>query len=99
MKNVVYHPRVPAEVRELLKYYDDINPELGDRFWQELYTAIDYAGQYPERHHFDLLGVGLRRSNLKDFPIHFLFRVFPAHIRVTVVRHDHRRPSFGIRRR
>jgi len=99
MNQIVYHPRVPAEVREILSYYEDVSSELGDRFWSELFAAIEYAGRYPERHHFDMLGVGLRRCNLKDFPIHFLFRVFPKHIRVTVVRHDHRRPEFGIRRK
>ena len=99
MKEILYHPRVPFEAREFLKYYEDINPDLGDRFWTELFSAIDYAGRYPERHHFDLLGVGLRRSNLKGFPVHFLFRVFPNHIRVTVVRHHKSRPTLGSRRR
>ena len=98
MRKIFYNPKVPVEVRELLEYYDGISRELGDRFWSELSAAIEYAGRHPERHHFDPLGLGLRRSNLKDFPIHFLFRVFPGHVRVTVVRHDLRRPSFGIRR-
>lgn len=95
MRDVVDKPRVPAEVREILRHYEDISPELGDRFWSELFAAIEYAAQYPERHHYDMLGVGLRRSNLKAFPIHFLFRIFPDFIRVTVVRHDQRRPGIG----
>jgi hypothetical protein len=98
VRKIFYNPKVPAEVRELLEYYDGISRELGDRFWSELSTALNYTKRHPTRHHFDSLGVGLRRVNLTDFPIHFLFRVFPDHIRVTVVRHDHRRPSFGIRR-
>lgn len=99
MKEIVYNPRVSSEVREILRYYEDISPELGERFWTELFAAIEYAARFPERHHFDMLGVGLRRSNLKEFPIHFLFRIFPNFIRVTVVRHDQRRPEFGIRRK
>jgi len=99
MSRVVYHPRVPSEVREILAYYEEISPDLGERFWGDLLAAIDYATRHPERHHFDLVGAGLRRSNLKDFPIHFLFRVFPEYIRVTVVRHDRRKPSHGTRRK
>jgi plasmid stabilization system protein ParE len=99
MRKVVYHPHVPSEIRELLAYYEEANPDLGDRFWNEIISAIEYARRFPERHHFELIGVGLRRSNLKAFPIHILFRVFPTHIRITVARHDRRHPSFGVRRK
>ena len=43
MREVVYHPRVPAEVRTFLDHYDAISSELGDSFWGELTEAIDYA--------------------------------------------------------
>lgn len=99
MREIVYNPRVPSDGREIFRYYQDVSPELGERFWSDLFAAIEYAGRYPERDHFDMLGLGLRRSNLKEFLIHFLFRVFPHFIRVTVLRHDQRRPEFGIRRK
>jgi hypothetical protein len=73
MKKVVYHPKVPAEVRGFLEHYESISGDLGDSFWVELAEAIEYARNFPERHHFDR--TGRRRSNLKRFPIHFLFRV------------------------
>lgn len=72
MRTVVYHPKVPAEVREFLDHYDSISRDLGDSFWNELAEAIEYVRDFPERHHFDR--TGRRRSNLKRFPIHFLFR-------------------------
>lgn len=40
MRKIFYNPKVPAEVRELLEYYDGISRELGDRFWSELSTAL-----------------------------------------------------------
>jgi plasmid stabilization system protein ParE len=97
MKEVVYHPKVPAEVRALLDHYDSISSDLGDSFWQELTEAIDYARNHPERHHFDR--TGRRRSDLKRFPIHFLFRILPGIIRITAVRHDKQDPSYGSTRR
>ena len=97
MRAVVYHPKVPAEVRAFLDHYDAISPDLGDSFWQELIEAIDSARDHPERHHFDR--TGRRRSNLKRFPIHFLFRILPGKIRVTAVRHDKQDPGYGSTRR
>lgn len=96
MKVVDYHPKVPAEVRAFLDHYDSISRELGDSFWAELSDAIEYARDYPERHHFDRSG--RRRSNLKRFPVHFLFRIFPDLIRITAVRHDRQSPEYGARR-
>jgi len=97
MKEVVYHPRVPSEVREAIAYYDEISPKLADEFWSELTEAFDYARSFPEQHHFD--PTGMRRGNLKRFPYHFLFRLSPDYIRVTVVRHNRRHPGYGSRRR
>jgi len=96
MRAVVYHPKVPSEVRAFLEHYDAISPNLGNSFWRELAEAISYAREYPERHHFD--HTGRRRSNLKRFPVHFLFRILPGVIRVTAVRHDRQDPGYGSRR-
>ena len=66
MRTVIYHPKVPAEVRSFLDHYDAISKDLGDSFWHELTEAISHAREYPERHHFD--HTGRRRSNLKRHP-------------------------------
>ena len=96
MMEVIYHPKVPSEVREILEYYDEISPKLADEFWEELHGAIDYARSFPKHHHFDQSG--RRRSNLKKFPYHFLFRILEGHIRITAVRHHSRDPKYGARR-
>jgi plasmid stabilization system protein ParE len=96
MNQVVYHPKVPAEVRSFLEHYESISGDLGDSFWVELTEAIENARNFPERHHFDR--TGRRRSNLKRFPIHFLFRVFPGFVRITAVRHNRQDPSYGTSR-
>lgn len=96
MKRVVYHPKVPTEVLSFLEHYDSISPELGNSFWLELNEAIEYARDFPERHHFD--HTGRRRSNLNRFPIHFLFRILPHVIRITAVRHDNQNPRYGAKR-
>ncbi len=97
MRDIYYHPLVPAEVSKFLDYYDHRSNSLADEFWDELKEAIDYAAWFPERHHFD--ASGRRRSNLNRFPFHFLFRVYSDRIRVTVIRHNQQRPSYGVRRK
>lgn len=97
MKLLRYHPDVPAEVREILAHYESISGRLADEFWNELTTALAQAREYPERHHFD--PSGRRRGNLTRFPYHFLFRIFDDSIRITVVRHNHRNPGYGVRRK
>ena len=97
MKKVVYHPKVPTEVRGFLEYYESISSELGDSFWIELTEAIEYARDFPERHHFD--NSGRRRGNLNRFPIHFLFRILPDGIRITAVRYDRQDQAYGARRK
>jgi plasmid stabilization system protein ParE len=96
IRSVVYHPKVPKEVRAFIDHYESISQELGDSFWCELMEVIDYARDFPERHHFDR--TGRRRSNLKRFPVHILFRLFPDFIRITAVRHDHQNPEYAARR-
>lgn len=97
MRVVLYHPKVPAEARQATDYYEAISPALGDRFWGELLEAIEYARQFPEHHHFD--PCGLRRSNLKKFPYHFLFRTGRGFIRITAIRHNRRNPRYGSKRK
>lgn len=97
MMEVYYHPKVPGEARAFLEHYDRISEKLGDAFGSELTEAIDYARQYPERHHFDR--TGRRRANLKRFPVHVPFRMFPDSIHVTAIRHDKQNPAYGARRK
>ena len=97
MRFVEYHPKTPTEARKLLEHYDSTSLKLGDLFWNELLAAIERATEDPESHHFD--STGLRRSNLKRFPVHFLFRVKSDRIRVTVIRHNRRNPQYGSKRK
>ena len=95
-RDVLYHSAVQAEIREILDYYEGISGRLADEFWEELTNAFEHARRFPERHHFD--SSGRRRSNLSRFPYHFLFRTSISQIKVTVVRHNSRRSSYGSRR-
>lgn len=96
MREVIYHPKVPAEVRNIIADYESVSPTLAHRFWVELSEAIEGARVNPLIHHFD--ASGKRRCNLEKFPYHFLYRVFDSSIRITIVRHHSRNPNLGARR-
>lgn len=94
---LVIHPRAAKDAREIAAKYSDVSEDLADRFWSELDAAIETIAEFPERHHFD--PSGLRRSNLVKFPFHILFEERLDCIRVIVIRHHHRNPSFGLGRK
>jgi len=96
-RELVFHPKVPNEVRDYLEHYASISQELEEAFWTELNLSLESAALNPQHHHFD--SNGLRRANLTRFPYHILFRVFPDYIRITVIRHNRRHPSFGTKRK
>ena len=95
---IVFNRAVQRDVNQILEYYRrEAGDVLADAFFEELLAAIDDAHEHPERHHYAVQP--LRRVNLKRFPYNFIFREIGSDIRVLVVRHHKRHPSFGLRRR
>lgn len=94
---LVYNPRVQRDITEALRYYDEAcGGELGDAFFAEFLARAETARLQPKRFHPEF--GELRRVNLKRFPYHFLFRTVGDTVRILVVRHNRRHPSFGIHR-
>ena len=95
--DLIFHPAAARDAREIVAKYAAVSDKLADEFWDELDASIEAIAEFPERHHYD--PCGLRRFNLKRFPFHVLFEQHMDLIRVMVVRHHHRNPSYGLRRR
>jgi plasmid stabilization system protein ParE len=93
---VEYHPAVEQDVAEALRQYAVVSQRLGGEFTAELRAAVAAAAAKPGRFH--LIKPGLHRANLKRFPYHFVYRDLMVGIRVTLVRHHRREPSFGMER-
>ena len=94
----VFHPQVYADLAKIMEYYERVaTPELADDFYREFRLFVEEAVGRPES--FALRERDIRRANLRRFPYHFLFRVVGDAVRILVVRHHRRRPSFGVRRR
>ena len=81
-----------------MEYYEQVStPELADEFYRELRHFIVAAAEKPES--FAIRERDIRRVNLRRFLYHFLFRIVNDTVRILVVRHHSRRPSFARRRR
>lgn len=96
MKPIRFHPRIRHDLQEAYAYYASISDRLAEDFWAEISEAIKRIESNPEAHHFTVSEI--RRCNLKRFPYNILFVILSDRIRIGVVRHNSRAPSFGIRR-
>jgi plasmid stabilization system protein ParE len=95
---LIYHRSVQSDVSAVLNYYDEVGgPELGDAFFEEFMVYVAFVLENPTRFH--PLEGDLRRANFDRFPYHFLYRIRGDTIRILVVRHHHRAPDYGLRRK
>lgn len=95
---LVLHPKVSSDISSIMEYYEQVStPDLADEFYRELRHFIVTAAEKPES--FAIRERDIRRVNLRRFPYHFLFRIVSDTVRVLVVRHHSRHPSFAMSRR
>jgi plasmid stabilization system protein ParE len=94
---IVFHPRVFSEVDAIMDYYERVGgTHLADDFYAEFRLFVQDASGEPEK--YNIRRGNFRRVNLERFPFNFLFRVQEDSIRILVVRHHARRPSYGTKR-
>ena len=94
----ILHPRVYSDIDQIMERYERVaTPQLADEFYAEVRQFIAAAARNPKR--FAVRQRDIRRVNLERFPFHFLFRIVGETVRVLVVRHHRRHPSFGMSRR
>lgn len=91
-----FHKRVQFDVNSILEDYYSVSDDLADDFYEEFMHGVSKAVANPRFFHFD--SNGLRRCNLRRFPFPFLYDIRSKEIRVWVLRHNRRKPSFGIGR-
>ena len=96
--NISFHPSVFGEIDAIMRYYESVSgQQLADDFYTEFRNLIRQVGVNPEVYN-ERKGK-YRRVNLERFPYNFLFRIQESSIRILVVRHHGKRPSFGIHRK
>ena len=93
-----FHPAAEQDIAEAMDFYtQQLGPSLAERFLDEVERVAKLLAEHPG------LGTpttrGRRVYPLQVFPYSIIYRSFGAHIRIVVVRHRHRKPSYGGARR
>ena len=97
---LTFHPLVQRDLNEILAYYEvEASAEVAARFEAELRSALASIQEHPRQFSFYLKQRCYRRCSLPTFPHLILFRENSESIRVMVLKHVKRAPSFGLRRR
>ena len=86
------HPEADAEFAEAVRYYSEISPELGQRFYHEMERLLREACADPQR--FWKFDPPARRHLSSDFPYAVVFLEKPGHVWVVAVMHMMRRPGY-----
>ena len=95
---VQYHPLTTSDLNKAVSYYNRQRLGLGDEFRLEVYAAIARIVSNPLQ--FVIVERDIRRGFTHRFPYSILFRVVNGDtVRVLVIRHHRRHPSFGLQRR
>jgi plasmid stabilization system protein ParE len=94
-----YHPLVQKDLNEILEFYEsEAGLEVADRFEKEFRQAISAIRSAPRQFSFYQKQRSYRRCLLATFPHVILFREAGSHVRIMVLKHVKRAPTFGLRR-
>jgi len=88
----ILHPEADKEFAEGVRYYAEINLELGERFYEEIERLIREACADPQRfHQFDLPA---RRHFSRWFPYAIIYLEEPTYLWIVAVMHMKRQPGY-----
>ena len=94
---LIYHPAVQADVESAVAFYESRVAGLGAGFIHEFDEAIKVVLRAPEI--WPIVRSEVRRYAMARFPYGIYHRCNTEEVRVLVVKHHHRRPEFGLRRK
>jgi plasmid stabilization system protein ParE len=95
---IEYHPAIEAELAEIRDFYNERSQKLGYEFINEFERTVLRIAAMPTR--WMIVRGDTRRASMKRFPYTILFRMIDGPvIRVTVIKHERRHPSYGIHRK
>lgn len=94
---IVLHPAAERDLLEAATFYErQGSPALAARFVAEFKRMAALLAAQPEvgspRSH------GRRRLALSIFPYSIIYRIVGEEVRILVIKHDSRRPGYGVTR-
>ena len=96
MKAVTYHPAALEELIQAAEYYESKADGLGERFLDEIDSAITDVSHFPVRWPYFLLNT--RRRLLDRFPYMLVYVEEPENVYILAVTHQRRKPGYWKKR-
>ena len=84
-------PEAAADLRHARSWYDDIRPELGERFAVAVDKTLEAIAEHPLQ--FPVVHRGRRRAGVRRFPYGIFFEIQPERIVVIACFHAKRNPK------
>lgn len=95
---IEYHPDVEDELADVRDFYESRSTGLGYDFLNEFERNVILIASSPYR--WRVTRKDLRRCLMQRFPYTIYFRIIAdERIRITLVKHQRRHPSYGMDRR
>ncbi|HET9407441.1 MAG TPA: type II toxin-antitoxin system RelE/ParE family toxin [Candidatus Sulfotelmatobacter sp.] len=88
---VVWLPEADAELQDARSWYDNIRPELGERFARAVEKAIEAIAEHPQQ--FPIVYRGRRRAGVRRFPHGIFFELQEHRILIIACFHGRRNPK------
>ena len=95
--NYYFHEDAESEFIEAVDYYEDCEINLGLRFSEEVYAAIQRACDFPLA--WEKIDSETHRCLTDNFPYGVLYRIHEDHIRIMAIMHLHRMPGYWLKRK
>ena len=94
MKLVRLRERAKLDLRKAVTWYRDIDPELADRFLNEVYRTLAMLERFPHTGGpvFDVADSNIRQLPVLNFPYHIVFKRMPDRTSVLAIAHDRQKP-------
>jgi plasmid stabilization system protein ParE len=89
---LTYHPEAEAEIVQAAEYYEKRVEGLGARFLSDLEATILRILEAPDR--WQKVEADIRRCLMRRFPYGVYYRVWPAEVRILVLKHHSRHPDY-----
>ncbi len=94
---ISFNPLAFRDLAEVGAYYErNASAQVAADFSAEFWRMVNEAAARPLS--FPKHGKRLRRANFRRFPYHILFEAQGDSIRIVVLKHSKRHPSYGTRR-
>jgi hypothetical protein len=86
-----------TEYKEAIDFYNLQSEELGNKFIIEIDRTISIIKNYPES--FTKYTKHTRKAVLSIFPYNIIYSIRNKNIIITAIAHQHRKPSYWVKRK